>query len=234
MRRFYGYMGLTLLLTAAALLAVSHFIPSIIDRSWSDAYKTTGQVTGFVQYGETHIPLVTFVAKDGMPYLFEVDDINNTLNSGQAVTVRYFLLPELRASLMPDLSAHQLAFAIFGCLLAAFGFASLIHFYRKTALTRYLSLYGARLTATVSCIEPALRFCLFGRQIYTVIVTVRSPQGIGEVTIKNKLVVKPCAAPAVGGAVPVFMDESNHKQCEILWKQSVSAHAGQSHVKSYT
>lgn len=223
MRRLDGTIGLALMLTAAVLLAVSQFMPRMDDRTWTGASKTTGQVAGFMQNGRARVSLVSFVAEDGIPYLFEADDSGSYLQQGQVVTVRYFLSPDLQASLIRDYSTAQLILAIAGCFFAAVGLTFLILQLRKATLHRQLTQYGTRVSAVVSEIKAKRHVSLFGRVPHTVTLTARSPQGIGEISLKGKRLMKPGVHLLIGSTVPVLMDAGSPKQYIVLWGEADAA-----------
>ncbi len=220
MRRFSGTIGLALMLTAAVLLAVSHFLPQLDDRAWAGAHKTAGQVAGFLQNGVARVPLVSFVAEDGIPYLFEASDAGSPLQQGQVVTVRYFLSPDLKASLIRDFHHAQLIYAAAGCTLAAMGLSLLILQLRKTSLRRQLEQYGTRVPAVVTGLEPCLPVVLFGRRLHTVALTARSPQGIGEIFLIGRRLLCPDSSLSIGCVIPVLMDINTPRQYIILWEES--------------
>ena len=223
MRRFFGTIGLALMLTAAVLFAVSQFLPHLDDRMWAGAYKTTGQVAGFLQNGAARVPLVSFVAEDGIPYLFEANGAGGNLQQGQVVTVRYFLSPDLKASLIRDFHTAQLIYAISGCALAAMGLALLILQLRKTSLRRQLVKYGTRVPAVVTGTEPCLPISLFGRRVHNVTLTARSPQGIGEISLNGRRLLQQGSRLFTGSVIPVLMDISTPRQYVILWEEAGAA-----------
>jgi len=223
MRRLFGYASLALLLTAAVLLAVSKFLPRMNDRAWVASFTATGQVTGFLKNNKERIPLVSFVAEDGIPYLFEAEDVDSTLQQGQIVTIRYLLSPSLKASLVQDYSTEQLIYAISGCFFTAAGLTFLILLLRQSTLQKQLVLYGARISAVVTGMNANQRIHVIGRCLYTVKLTARSPLGIGEISIIGKILLKPSTSLSIGSTIPVLMEINNPRQHIILWEEACFA-----------
>ena len=223
MRRLWGYTGFVLLLTATVLLAVSKFLPRLNGPDWGDSFTTTGQVTGFLQNGTERIPLVSFVAADGLPYLFEARNTVSMMQQGQTVTIRYSLSPNLQAALIQDCSTAQLICAIAGCLLAASGLTLLILQLRQSTLRRQLTLYGVQTPAVITGMHVCRYIHIFGRRLYVFALTARSPQGIGEISIKGKNLLKSSTRLTIGNTIPVLMDTSNPWQYIILWEDACPA-----------
>jgi hypothetical protein len=153
MRRTLGYLGLVFTLVSALLLGASRLMPRLDAARWVNAAETTGQIVGFSQSGSFRRPLVCFIASNGDPYVFEADSYNTSMLQGQIVTVRYFLAPELRASLKTDFPPAALWQGIAGCALAAAGLTMLLTQWRKSSLFRHLMMYGTRYNATVTGIH---------------------------------------------------------------------------------
>ena len=223
MRRFWGCLGLALLLASALLLGASQLLPRLDDARWANAKETTGQIIGFAEIGPAKRPLVCFAAYSGDPYVFESDASGSALRQGQIVTVRYFLEPELRASLKTDFAPAQLWLGISGCMLAAAGFASLLLQMRKTSLRRQLIQFGMRLEATVASVDANRRVIVGGRRPYVITCTLRNPQGIGDWTVKSGWVWKLPPALRVGGTVPVLVDLYRPSQYCVLVEEAAAS-----------
>lgn len=222
MRRILGYLGLALLLASALLLGASQLLPRLDAARWENAQETTGQIIGFAQSGPNQRPLVCFVAYSGDPYVFEAESFNSAMRQGQIVTVRYFLEPELTASLKADFEPAQLWLGISGCVLAAAGLASLILQMRKSSLRRQLIQYGTRLEATVTSVDVNRHVAINGRHPYIITCTLRNPQGIGGWTVKSGWVWKLPPALQVGSTVPVLVDLYRPSQYCVLAEEAGS------------
>ena len=220
MRRFFGYAGFALLLTAAVLLAVSKFLPRMNNRAWADSFTTTGQVTGFMQNEKERIPLVSFLAEDGIPYLFEAEALDSTLQQGQIVTIRYSLSPNLQVLLLMDYHTEQLICAIAGCFFTAAGLTFLILQLRESSLRRQLVLYGVRIPAVITAINASQPIHVIGRCLYAITLTARSPQGIGDLSIIGKILLKPSTSLSIGSMIPVLMEINNPRRHIILWEEA--------------
>ena len=220
MRRFLGYLGLASMLASALLLGASQLLPRLDAARWAKANETTGQVIGFAQSGPAQRPLVCFVADSGEPYVFESGSPGSALRQGQIITVRYFLEPELKASLKADFAPAQLWLGISGCLLAAAGLTLLILQLRKSSLRKQLLAYGARFDATVTGMDMIRRIHINGRHPYTVTCTLRSPQGIGEWTVKSGWIWKLPPGLQAGASVPVLVDVHRPSQYLVLTEEA--------------
>jgi hypothetical protein len=222
MRRTFYYLGLILLLASALLLGAGKFMPRLDAARWANATETTGQIVGFSGSGSFRKPLVCFVAPNGEPYVFEADAFNAAMQQGQIVTVRFFLTPELQASLILDFTAAQLWLGITGCTLAAAGLALLLLQWRKSSLLRQLMQYGTRLNATVTSIDTNRYIRINRRHPFTVTCTLRSPQGIGEMTVKSGWVCKLPPHLQIGGTVPVLVDINRPGQYWVLVEEAAA------------
>ena len=224
MRRFWGCLGLVLLLASALLLGASQLLPRLYEARWADASHATGQIIGFVEIGSVRRPLVSFVASDGDPYIFEAEASSPAMRQGQMAAVRYFLEPYLQASLETECKPAQVALGVIGCALMAAGLASLLTQLRKTSLRRQLMQYGTRLAATVTAIEEIPHVCIAGHRPHTVICTLRSPLGIGEWTVKSGWIWKLPPGLRIGGTVPILVDANRPSQyCVLVEEASPSA-----------
>ncbi len=206
MRRLFGWIGLAFMLASTLLLGASRLLPQMDAARWADAAEATGQIVGFARSGPGQRPLICFVAENGDPYVFEADATNAAMRQGQLVTVRYYLEPDLRASLKMDFSQVMLGLGIAGSTLMALGLASLLIQMRKSSLRRQLMQYGIQINATVDSINMNRHVTVNGRHPYTVTCTLRNPQGIGEWTVKSGWVWKTPPGLQTGGTVPVLVD----------------------------
>jgi hypothetical protein len=225
MRRILGYLGLVLLLASALLLGAVKLLPRLDAARWLNATETTGQIVGFTDAGSYKRPLVCFVAPNGDPYIFEADSFNSAMQQGQIVTVRFFLKPLLQASLKADFTSAKLWLGIAGCTLAAAGLALLLLQWRKSSLLRQLMQYGTRFDAAVTSIDMNRHMSLNGRHPFTVTCTLRSPQGIGEMTVKSGRVWKLPPLLQVGGTVPVMVDMNRPDKFCVLVEEAAPAPA---------
>lgn len=225
MRRTLGCLGLIFTLASAFLLGASLLLPRLDAARWVNATETTGQIAGFSESGSNQRPLVCFVASNGDPYVFEAEAFSPFLKQGQIVTVRYFLTPELRASLKMDFASAALWLGIAGCVLAAAGFTLLLLQMRRSSLVRQLMLYGTRLDATITGIDGIHYLKALRRHPFTVTCTMRSPQGIGECTVKSGWVWKMPPGLQVGGTVPVLADVNRPGKYCVMVEEAVAAPA---------
>ncbi len=220
MRRVLGYLGLALLLASAFLLGASRLLPSLDAARWADTTETTGQIVGFAQSGTTQRPLICFLASSGEPYVFEADSFKPSMLKGQVVIVRYFLAPELRASLKPDFTSAQMWLGIIGCVLAAAALLSLFFQAREASLRRQLMNYGTRLNATVTSLVVKSSITVNGRHPTVITCAVHNPQGLGEWTFKSSWVWKLPPALQVGSTVPVLVDLYRPTQYCVLAEEA--------------
>lgn len=225
MRRTLGYLGFILLLASALFLGASQLLPRLDAARWANATETEGQVVGFSGSGSSRRPLVCFVASNGDPYIFEADTFSAVMGQGQIVTVRYFLEPQLQASLKMDFASSKFWLGIAGCVLAAAGFVLLLLQMRRSSLSRQLMLYGKRLEATVTSINMVRNIRFKSRLPFTVTCTLRSPQGIGEWTVKSGWIWKLPPSLQVGGTVPVMVDMYRPSRYRVLLEEAAASPA---------
>jgi hypothetical protein len=225
MRRALGYLGLFLLLASAVLLGASRLMPRLDAARWANAIETTGQIVGFSGSGSLKRPLVCFVASSGEPYVFEAEAFSPFMKQGQIITVRYFPEPELQASLKTDFAPAVLWLGIIGCTLAAAGLTLLLLQLCKSSLFKQLQQYGARYDATVTSINHLRLVPVSGRLPFTVTCTLRSPQGIGNWTVKSGWVWKLPPGLQVGSTVPVLVDVNRPGKYCVLVEEAEHAPA---------
>lgn len=225
MRRIWGYLGLIFTLASAFLLCASKLMPRLDAARWVNAAETTGQIVGFTETGTNKKPLVCFVATNGEPYVFEAESSSSAMRQGQIVIVRYYLSPDLRAAVKRDFSSSALWLGIAGCVMAAAGLSLLLLQWRKSSLFRQLRLYGARLNAIVTSINRIHPIQGNGHSPFTVTCTLRSPQGIGEMTVTSGWVWKLPPGLQLGSTVPVLVDVNRPGQYCVLVKEAAPAPA---------
>ncbi len=222
MRRTLGYLGFLLLLASAFMLGASQLLPRLDAANWANATETVGQVVGIANEDSESTALISFVASNGDPYVFESDTRQSGLKQGQMVTVRYFLTPELRASMKINLAPLQMGFGIAGSVFTAFSFACFIFQMRKSSLQKQLKQYGTRYEATVASIDIKGHIKINGRHPFTITCTMRDPQGIGEKLYKSGWVIKAPSGLKVGGNVPVLVDTYRPSQYCVLVEEASS------------
>ncbi len=206
MRRAWFFVSIAFLLMAVALLACSRLLPAIEEASWEGAEETAGQVVGFAQSDSGNRPLVSFMAHDGYPYVFEADTETIGFRTGQMVTVRYFLTPDLRASIQEKLPSTIFVFDILGCVLLVAGLVLLFLYLRAVSAEKLLLQYGVRIFACVTGIIVVRHAMFNGRHPYIVTCQYRDPQGIGERPATSGWIDHLPSGLKVGDTIPVLID----------------------------
>ncbi len=206
MRRIFLFLAIAFLLVSVVLLAASRLLPWADNLYWEHAEETVGQVVGFSENGSGRRPLVSFVASDGDPYVFEAEMHSGDLHTGQMVTVRYFLTPNLKASLKTDLSPATLILGILGCVFLVAGLIPLFFVLRAVSLERQLRQYGTKVLATVTGITTVRHVTYNGRHPFVVSCIFRDLQGIGEQTAASGWIWRLPPGLKEGDTLPVLYD----------------------------